>query len=159
MFEVCLDHVLPPRPCPPCGRAFLLRHSAIIKGRHRMVVTPARQTLKIKYSTPHRKKKAPCHIKAAKMLDAPRRRYYNKRAGFAPAYTPRCCAVGSARGLGPRGRRFESCHLDQQNAVDSLESTAFSFSSTHFSTHLPIFSASCVLNHYTHQAALLSAHP
>ena len=48
-----------------------------------MVVTPARQTLKIKYSTPHRKKKAPCHIKAAKMLDAPRRRYYNKRAGFA----------------------------------------------------------------------------
>ena len=57
------------------------------------------------------------------MLDAPRRRYYNKRAGFAPAYTPRCCAVGSARGLGPRGRRFESCHLDQQNTVDSLEST------------------------------------
>ena len=48
LFEVCLDHVLPPRPCPPCGRAFLLRHPAIIKGRHRMVVTPARQTLKIK---------------------------------------------------------------------------------------------------------------
>ena len=100
------------QPCPPRGRAFLLRHPAIIKWRHRMVVTPARQTLKIKYSTPHRKKKAPRHIKAAKMLDAPRRRYYNKRAGFAPAYTPRCCAVGSARGLGPRGRRFESCHLD-----------------------------------------------
>ena len=84
----------------------------------------------IHYSTPHRKKKAPRHIKAAKMLDAPRRRYYNKRAGFVPAYTPRCCAVGSARGLGPRGRRFESCHLDQQNAIDSLESMAFSFSST-----------------------------
>ena len=70
----------------------------------------------IHYSTPHRKKKAPRHIKAAKMLDAPRRRYYNKRAGFVPAYTPRCCAVGSARGLGPRGRRFESCHLDQNKS-------------------------------------------
>ncbi len=28
----------------------------------------------------------------------------------------RCCAAGSARGLGPRGRRFESCHLDQRDA-------------------------------------------
>ena len=25
---------------------------------------------------------------------------------------PRCCAAGSAPGLGPGGRRFESCHLD-----------------------------------------------
>lgn len=28
----------------------------------------------------------------------------------------RCCAAGSARGLGPRGRRFESCHLDQNKS-------------------------------------------
>ena len=34
--------------------------------------------------------------------------------GFPPGKpSSRCCAVGSARGLGPRGRRFESCHLDQ----------------------------------------------
>ena len=29
----------------------------------------------------------------------------------------RCCAVGSARGLGPRGRRFESCHLDTKPQI------------------------------------------
>ena len=79
----------------------------------------------IHYSTPHRKKKAPRHIKAAKMLDAPRRRYYNKRAGFVPAYTPRCCAVGSARGLGPRGRRFESCHLDQNHPETFVSGWSF----------------------------------
>ena len=37
-----------------------------------------------------------------------------RAARLTPGATARCCAVGSARGLGPRGRRFESCHLDQQ---------------------------------------------
>ncbi len=33
-----------------------------------------------------------------------------------------CCAAGSARGLGPRGRRFESCHSDQKRfTVDFLQ--------------------------------------
>ena len=45
------------QPCPPRGRAFLLRHPAIIKGRHRMVVTPTRQTLKTKSrAIPHNSK-------------------------------------------------------------------------------------------------------
>ena len=29
----------------------------------------------------------------------------------------RCGAVGSARGLGPWGRRFEPCHLDQRKGL------------------------------------------
>lgn len=45
------------------------------------------------------------------------------------------------------------------NAADSLKSAAFSFVSTHFSTHLPIFFASRAPNPYTRPVALLSAHP
>ena len=40
-----------------------------------------------------------------------------RAARLTPGATARCCAVGSARGLGPRGRRFESCHLDQRQAA------------------------------------------
>ena len=45
------------------------------------------------------------------------------------------------------------------NAADSLKSAAFSFVSTHFSTHLPIFFARRAPNPYTRPVALLSAHP
>ena len=31
-----------------------------------------------------------------------------------------CSAVGSARGLGPRCRRFESCHSDQKSAENEV---------------------------------------
>ena len=43
-----------------------------------------------------------------------------KVARLTPGATARCCAVGSARGLGPRGRRFESCHLDHVGAKSAL---------------------------------------
>ena len=37
----------------------------------------------------------------------------------------RCGAVGSARGLGPWGRRFEPCHLDHEIILKKLELTSF----------------------------------
>ena len=43
-----------------------------------------------------------------------------RAARLTPGATARCCAVGSARGLGPRGRRFESCHLDHVGAKSAL---------------------------------------
>ena len=45
------------------------------------------------------------------------------------------------------------------NAADSLKSAAFSFVSTHFSTHLPIFFASRAPNPYTRPVLFLLAHP
>lgn len=44
-------------------------------------------------------------------------------------------------------------------AVDSLESTAFSFASTHFSTHLPIFFVSRAPNPCTYPDLLPLVHP
>ena len=38
---------------------------------------------------------------------------------------PGSSAVGSARGLGPRGRRFESCLPDQEKCCGHLVSTFF----------------------------------
>ena len=46
-----------------------------------------------------------------------------------------------------------------ENTVDSLKSTVFSFVSTHFSTHLPIFFASRAPNPYTRPVLFLLAHP
>ena len=43
--------------------------------------------------------------------------------------------------------------------VDSLESTAFSFASTHFSTHLPIFFVSRAPNPCTPPDSLPLVHP
>ena len=36
-----------------------------------------------------------------------------------------CSAVGSARGLGPWGREFESLHPDQENFAHPIKSGAF----------------------------------
>ena len=46
-----------------------------------------------------------------------------------------------------------------ENTVDSLKSTVFSFVSTHFRTHLPIFFASRAPNPYTRPVLFLLAHP
>ena len=40
---------------------------------------------------------------------------------------PGCSAVGSARGLGPRCRRFESCHSDQKKNERSYPLILFLF--------------------------------
>ena len=37
----------------------------------------------------------------------------------------RCGAVGSARGLGPWGRRFEPCHLDHEIILKKLVKSSF----------------------------------
>ena len=37
----------------------------------------------------------------------------------------RCGAVGSARGLGPWGRRFEPCHLDHKIILKKLVKSSF----------------------------------
>ena len=37
--------------------------------------------------------------------------------GTGGSHQPGCSADGSARGLGPWGRGFESLHLDQENMV------------------------------------------
>ena len=44
----------------------------------------------------------------------------------------RCSAAGSARGLGPWGRRFEPCHLDQKMTISQYSSLAESIENSHF---------------------------
>ena len=50
----------------------------------------------------------------------------NLFAAYNREVIPRCCAAGSARGLGPRGRVFESRHLDQK-AEAAFAASAFIF--------------------------------
>ena len=58
----------------------------------------------------------------------------------------RCCAAGSARGLGPRGRRFESCHLDHVKKRWNVCSDAFIFFCTAFLPHFIRRCSESVLN-------------
>ncbi len=48
----------------------------------------------------------------ARFSGASRSRKRNRSSG--------CSAVGSASGLGPGGRRFESCHPDEKNSLKKL---------------------------------------
>lgn len=72
------------------------------------------------------------------------------------SYNPAWCANYSPQN---QRRYVRVLYRPPKNTVDSLESTVFSFSSTHFSTHLPIFFVSRAPNPCTHPDSLPLVHP